>query len=163
MAFDWIPHCVLLQKTFNVKPDKWWRIMHVWYSNIYVNVKWPNRLSASVKLEKGTTQGGLTSPFLFNLCYPGLTQNLSNSSGGLRIKTTSYNVFIYADDLLLISTTVSGLQTLIKCSNHYPMTRLGTTRILCHGILQCRSPQCRDLPSVAMSILLLSVIATMVS
>ncbi len=93
--------------------------MHVWYSNIYVNVKWANKLSASVKLEKGTRQGCLTLPFLFNLFYQGLTENLSNSSGGLRIKKTSYNVFIYADDLLLISTTVSGLQTLIKCDNHY--------------------------------------------
>ncbi len=39
MAFDGIPHSVLLQKAVNVIPDKWWRIMHVWYSNIYVNVK----------------------------------------------------------------------------------------------------------------------------
>ncbi len=85
--------------------------MHVWYSNIYVNVKWANNLSASVKLEKGTREGGLTSLFLFNLFDQGLTENLSNSSGTLRIKKTSYNVFIYADDLLLISTTVSGHHT----------------------------------------------------
>ncbi len=30
----------------------------------------------------------------------------------------------------------------------YPMTWLGTTRILFRGILQYRSLQCRDLPSV---------------
>ncbi len=60
--------------------------MHVWYFNMYMNVKWASKLSASVTLEKGTRQGGLTSPFLFNLFDPGLTENLSNSSGGLRIK-----------------------------------------------------------------------------
>ncbi len=98
--------------------------MHVWYFNIYVNVKWANKLSASVKLEKETRQGGLTSPFLFQFIYQGLTENLSNSFGGLRITKTSYNVFIYADELLLICTTVSGLQTPIKCANHY-MTEHG--------------------------------------
>ncbi len=45
---------------------------------------------------------------------------------------------------------------------YYPMTWLGTTRILYHGILQCRSPQSRDLPSVAMSILLFLVMLTLV-
>ncbi len=44
-----------------------------------------------------------------------------------------------------------------KLPIHYPMTWLSTTGILYNGILQCRSPQCRDLPSVAMSILLLLV------
>ncbi len=49
-----------------------------------------------------------------------------------------------------------------KCCGHYSMTWLGITRILYHRILQCRSPQCRDLPSVAMSIFLL-VTSMMVS
>ncbi len=43
------------------------------------------------------------------------------------------------------------------------MTWLGTNMILYHGILRCRSLQCRDLPSVAMNILLLLVTSTMVS
>ncbi len=38
------------------------------------------------------------------------------------------------------------------------MTWLVTTRILYSGIFQCRSPQCRDLPSVVMSNLLMLVI-----
>ncbi len=37
-----------LTRYFNVIPDKWWRIMHVWYSNIYGNIKLVNKLSASV-------------------------------------------------------------------------------------------------------------------
>ncbi len=40
-------------------------------------------------------------------------------SQGEYVNIYFYNVFIYADDLLLISTTVSGLQTFIKCANHY--------------------------------------------
>ncbi len=45
----------------------------------------------------------------------------------------------------------------------YPMTWLGSARILYHGILRCRSPQSIDLPSVGMSILLLLVMSAMVS
>jgi hypothetical protein len=119
MAFDGIPHSILLYKSMNVIPDMWWRILHLWYSDLYVQIKWGSKMSCPVKLEKGTRQGGLTSPFLFNLFYQGLAENISRSPGGLRIKRTSYNVFIYADDLLLVSTTVSGLQTMIECANLY--------------------------------------------
>ncbi len=45
----------------------------------------------------------------------------------------------------------------------YLMTWLGTARILYLGILRCRSSQCKDLPYVAMCILLLLVTSTMVS
>ncbi len=50
------------------------------------------------------------------------------------------------------------LNILFVIFTHYPMTWIGTTRILYDGILRCR-----DLPSVAMSILLLLVTSTMVS
>ena len=91
----------------------------MWYCGLYVQVKWNHKLSESIKIEKGTRQGGLTSPFLFNLFYQDLAEGLSNETGGLRIKNTSYNVFIYADDLLLTSATVAGLQKLITFANKY--------------------------------------------
>ncbi len=39
-------------------------------------------------------------------------------------------MFIYTDDLLLISTNVSGLQTLIKCANHF-ITKQRLTELKC--------------------------------
>ena len=59
---------------------------------------------------KGTRQGGLTSPLLFNLVYKDLIDELGSCSGGISIDNDKYNVFCYADDILLASTTVSGLQ-----------------------------------------------------
>ena len=84
-----------------------------------VTVKWADKLSSKIHVNKGTRQGGLSSPFLFNLFYQELVDTLSHCAGGLRIKDTTYNVFCYADDLLLCSLTPTGLQNLIDTANRY--------------------------------------------
>ena len=33
-AFDCLPHPVLLQKLINVIPDRYWRLLHIWYFNM---------------------------------------------------------------------------------------------------------------------------------
>ena len=68
---------------------------------------------------KGTRKGGLSSPFLFNLFYQDMITELPQTVGGIRINHSSYNVFCYADDILITSTTVTGLQTLIDVANRY--------------------------------------------
>ena len=64
-------------------------------------------------INKGTRQGGLSSPFLFNLMYQDIVNELSEMNVGISINNTTYNTFCYADDLLLCSLTISGLQKLI--------------------------------------------------
>ena len=44
---------------------------------------------------------------------------LSNTIVGICIENTSYNVSCYADDVLLTSTTVTGLQRLIDVADKY--------------------------------------------
>ena len=119
MAFDGIPHSVLLYKAIDIIPDPWWFVMYAWYKHVKVRVKWKNMMSECFNLEKGTRQGGLTSPFLFNLFYQELVMGLSNTTGGLRINGRPYNVIAYADDLLLLSATASGLQCLLDYASDY--------------------------------------------
>ena len=64
-------------------------------------------------------QGGLSSSFLFNLFYEGMVEILNSMNCGICINNVSYNVFTCADDLLLSSTTVTGLQRLINCAVSY--------------------------------------------
>ncbi len=73
------------------------------------------------------------------------------------------NIANILSDVALTILANINTERVVCVSSHYPMTWLYTIRILYHGILQCRSPQCRDLPSVAMGILLLLVMSTMVS
>ena len=42
-----------------------------------------------------------------------------NHEGGISVDNLKFNVFCYADDLLLASTTASGLQSLIDCADNY--------------------------------------------
>ena len=118
-AFDGIPHSVLFSKAMNIIPDIYWRMLVYWYSRLTIQIKWANNLSNNIAIKMGTRQGGLSSPFLFNVFYQEMVNQLSNTQVGVAINGTSYNVFCYADDILLYSTTISGLQTLINVANKY--------------------------------------------
>ena len=78
-AFDGIPHSVLFKKALGVIPDMYWRILVYWYSILTVKIKWGDTLSESIKIEKGTRQGGLSSPFLFNIFYQEMIEELFNA------------------------------------------------------------------------------------
>ena len=69
----------------------------------------------------GTRQGGLSSPFLCNLFYQDLISIslLSNCSGGIKIQNDTYNVFCYADDLIIASLSVTGLQEMMCAATSY--------------------------------------------
>jgi hypothetical protein len=118
-AFDGIPSCVLLYKAMFVLDISWWRTLYVWYQSATAVIKYMGKHSSPFNVEKGTRQGGLTSPLLFNIVYQDMIKELSDCMGGLRIGSHSYSVFCYADDILLMSTTVTGLQGLIDCANKY--------------------------------------------
>ena len=56
---------------------------------------------------------------MFNLFYKDLIEELSRQDGGISIACMKLNVFCYADDILLSSTTVTGLQGLIEKAVDY--------------------------------------------
>ena len=95
-----------------------WNILYTWYGKITVRIKW-NKLGKEIKIYKGTRQGGLTSSMLFNLFYKDLIDELESCDGGVAIGNKRFNVFCYADDILIASTTVTGLQNLINVANRY--------------------------------------------
>ena len=66
-AFDLLPHCVLLQKPIYVIPDELWMSLHYWYSHMRVKIRSGKCLSEEIVIQKGTRQGGQTSPFLYNV------------------------------------------------------------------------------------------------
>ena len=118
-AFDAIPHCIIFDKLSKLINDDWWCCIYNWYTNIYVKLKWNNIMSKIIFIKKGTRQGGLSSPFIFNIFYKDLIDGLNNMDCGIVINNNKYNVFCYADDLFLTSLTVTGLQQLIDFSNNY--------------------------------------------
>ena len=93
----------------NVLSDKSWKLLINWYSNITVQIKW-NVTVNIIQICKGTMQGGLSWPLLFNLFYKDLINELENCDGGATVGNVNFNVFCYADDIILSSTTAFGLQ-----------------------------------------------------
>ena len=118
-AFDAIPHCVLFDKAQSVLPTYCWFVMYEWYSDLTINIKWRGCYSKNIDVNIGTRQGGLSSPMLFNIFYQELIDRLSSQHCGISINKNSYNVFCYADDLILTSLTITGLQSLINISRNY--------------------------------------------
>ena len=76
-AFDCLLHTVLLQKVINVIPDRYWSLLHTWYFNMCIYIRWKSVLSAKINVKRGTKQGSLTSPFIFNLFYQELINDLN--------------------------------------------------------------------------------------
>ena len=70
-------------------------------------------------MNRGTRQGGISSTFLFNAFYGDLVNDINNENCGVTIDGMNYNVFCYADDILLCSLTASGLQSLVDLSVTY--------------------------------------------
>ena len=86
---------------------------------LVICIQWNGGLSQPIKISKGTRQGGLSSPFIFNTFYQEMIANLSTMSAGVKIRSKSYSVFCYADDVLLLSVTPKGLQNLIDAADNY--------------------------------------------
>ena len=124
-AFDALTHLIIFQKALGVILDKCWCIMVYWYKHVFVNIKWKNSLSDNIPVKHGTRQGGLTSTLLFNLFfYQDLVTELQSCNLGFIIGSKKHNTYCYADDLLLSSTTVTGLQKLINIAATYTL-RMG--------------------------------------
>ena len=67
-AFDCLPHPVLLQKVINVIPDRYWRLLHTWYFNMCIYIRWKSVLSGKINVKRGTKPRRL-----FSICF---TKNL---------------------------------------------------------------------------------------
>ena len=123
-AFDRVEHCRLFQKLIRRGiPLFIIRILSYWYSFQCLAVRWGNCISISYTVSNGVRQGGILSPFLFNCYTDEMSCLLTNSNIGCHIEDFCVNHLMYADDLVLLSASVIGLQKLLDicgvyCSEH---------------------------------------------
>lgn len=116
-AFDGIPHETLFLKSMPYLPKPLWAILYEWYRDFDIRVRDDTMCGSPIPIKRGTKQGGLTSPLLFNAVYKELVDQLNNTAGGIKLGHHSYSVFCYADDILLASLTASGLQNLLNSAS----------------------------------------------
>ena len=95
------------------------RTLVSWYEQQTFQVQWGNARSSSFNTTCGLRQGSLLSPILFNVFMDDLSHKLKESGVGLHIREEWYNNFMYADDVVLVSPSAAGLQTLISTCEQY--------------------------------------------
>ena len=96
--------------------------------------------SRKINVCVGTRQGGLSSPFLFNIFYHDLISILSNCTGGITIHNESYNVFCYSDDLIISSLSIRGLRDMINAAKSYIVEHVlnfNPTKTICKTVGTC--------------------------
>jgi hypothetical protein len=114
-AFDKVNHFGLLLKLMkNNLPSCIVQIFANWFSKNVTQVVWNGVLSVIVSLECGVRQGGVISPSLFSLYVDDLLLLLASCKLGCFVNSRCVNSFMYADDIILLSISISDMQKLVK-------------------------------------------------
>ena len=90
------------------------RLLLFIYRNQCCDVKWGPSYSHRFSVKNGVRQGAVSSPLLFSIYINELIVKLRMSGLGCRIDQCFYGCLGYADDLLLLSGSRSGLQAMVR-------------------------------------------------
>ena len=122
-AFDRLSHKILMNKLHARKlPLCFINVIKNWYGKLRSAVRWNGIFSTVFSVTCGVRQGGILSPILFNLYVDELIDSLRNSGNGCFVNTTFVGCIMYADDLLLLSPSLRGMQAMLDIC-----TRFGTS------------------------------------
>ena len=116
-AFDKLNHAGLRLKLLKRNiPRCFVFVLADWYSKVFICVKWGSSLSEMFKIAAGVRQGGVLSPVLFAVYVhvDDVIVNLKSSGFGCYFAGEYIGVLLYADDLLLISITVTDLREMLQ-------------------------------------------------
>lgn len=114
-AFDRVKHSKLFLKLYerDVPPIVLRMLMYM-YSNQEARVQWNNKLSKSFPINNGVKQGAVLSPRFFNVYIDDLFKTLRKEGNGCWVNGMFAGVVGYADDIILLSPTLDGLQDMVS-------------------------------------------------
>ena len=118
-AFDRVNHWKLFDKLLRRGMDVVIvKLLIAWYGSQLFHVQWGNAVSNGFNVSNGVRQGGILSPYLFNLYTDDLSTHLNMTGVGCHY-LGSVNHVAYADDMILLSPTPFGLQTLLNTCDRF--------------------------------------------
>ena len=139
-AFDSCHWDILFTKLLREKkiPVRIIRLIASLYKKGSASVAYNGHISEVFHLSQGVRQGSVLSPYLYNLYYDKLLESLNGSSIGTKLYDRFTGIIMYADDIILLSPTLSGLQNLLgQCQKyseqHGIVMNAGKTAFLTSG------------------------------
>ena len=118
-AFDRVNHWKLYEKLLDRGMDACLvRMLMNWYESQYFYVRWGNNTSEGFSVSNGVRQGGVLSPYLFNVYTDQLSSQLTKSKVGCHY-LGCVNHLYYADDMILLAPTPYGLQKMLEICEEY--------------------------------------------
>lgn len=118
-CFDSIWHAGLLYKLYSKLNIIHWRFLFNWYSCLTGLVRVNNVDGDVFRITRGTRQGSILSPYIFNVFINDLLLELEESPCGLKIGKHKFNSLAYADDVNTFAAGTSDLQKLVDICFHY--------------------------------------------
>ena len=138
-AFDRVNyHKLLIKLHERGTPTSLIAILHVWFASQKFCVSWGGALSRFFGSANGLRQGGILSPYLFNVYIDNLTTQLNSLPIGCTINDLTLNNLCYADDMILFSSSAKGLQLLIDTCLEYASSHdiiYNETKTQCMSVL----------------------------
>ena len=93
--------------------------LEYWFSISSTCVRWGDYYSNFIKLRCGVRQGGILSPYFFAIYIDGIVRIFQNNDIGCKIGLVSVNIFLYADDIVLLAPSVDALQKMVTLCEQY--------------------------------------------
>ena len=119
-AFDWVNQYTLFYKLLRRDvPGRFVKLLLFWYSSQQICVRWGNCTSSFFTVTNGVRQGGILSPTLYNVYVDDLSNLLNQCNVGCTVFNHCFNHLCYADDLVLMSPSAKGLQSLVNICASY--------------------------------------------
>ena len=81
-----------------------------YYDQSWLMVELNNKFSNAFRSTQGVRQGGVLSPKLFSIYIEDLVDTVESVGGGVKIINSCINILMYADDIIVMSTTRAELQ-----------------------------------------------------
>ena len=118
-AFDMVKYSTLFKKLMGRKLSPiFMRLMLVMYISQKANVRWGTSSSTSFSITNGVKQGAVLSSVLFCVYIDDLIKTLRKKETGCWINNSFVGIIVFADDIVLLSPSIDGLQEMIDtCSD----------------------------------------------